>query len=178
MNGARSWRAPLAAVTLAGVFAGTLATAVQMLLWWLEGTPVLATLLRDAHLTAAIVMGKAVLAAAPEWRWDVLLAATLIHFALSIGCAALVRPFARRLGTISALAGGALYGLALYAVNLHGFTVLFPWFAVARGGTTLLTHLVFGLALVVACRALPDGRPPSGGAARPGKAPTAPPQAY
>lgn len=160
MNGARSWRAPLAAVTLAGVFAGTLATAVQILLWSLEGTPLLATLLRDARLTAAIVMGEAVLAAAPEWRWDVLLAATLIHFALSIACAALARPFARRWGTASALAGGALYGLALYAVNLHGFTLLFPWFTVARGGTTLLTHLVFGLALVVACRALPDRHPP------------------
>lgn len=158
-------RPPLLAATLAGVLAGTLATAVQMLLWWLEGTPVVATLLRDARLTAAIVMGEAVLATAPAWRWDVLLAATLIHFALSIACAALALPFARRLGTVPALLGGAGYGLAIYLVNLHGFTALFPWFAVARGGVTLLTHVAFGLALVAACRALSPRRPPpaSGG---------------
>jgi hypothetical protein len=157
-------RSPLRVATLAGVFAGTLATAVQMLLWWLEGTPVVATLLRDARLTAAIVMGEAAFAPAPAWRWDVLLAATLLHFALSIACAALALPFARRLRTAPALAAGALYGLAIYAINLHGFTVLFPWFAAARGGVTLLTHVAFGLALVAACRALTRARrPPAGG---------------
>jgi len=56
----------------AGVVAGTIATAVQMLAWWLSATPVLQTLLRDARLTAAIVMGPAVLTSAPVLQWDLL----------------------------------------------------------------------------------------------------------
>ncbi len=51
----------LIVAALAGFVAGTLATAVQMLLWWLSATPVLESLLRDARLTAAIAMGRAVL---------------------------------------------------------------------------------------------------------------------
>ena len=27
---------------------------------------------------------------------------------------------------------GAFYGLAIYVVNLYGFTLLFPWFAMTR----------------------------------------------
>jgi len=42
---------------------------------------------------------------------------------------------------------GAGYGLGIYIVNLYGLTLLFPWFSVARGGVTLATHLLFGLAL-------------------------------
>lgn len=144
-------RAAVAAF-LAGFLAGTLATAAQMLLWWLEATPVFDTLLRDARLTAAIVMGSAVLAPEPAWRWDVLAAATMIHFALSLIYAAIALPFVRRMRAGSAILAGAIYGLAIYAVNLHGFTELFPWFTVSRGWVTILTHLVFGISLAWACR--------------------------
>lgn len=140
------------AVCVAGVFAGTVATAAQMLLWWADAAPVFDTLLRDARLTAAIVMGSAVLAAAPAWHWDVLLAATLIHFALSLIYAAIALPLLRSLGASAAIVTGAVYGLAIYGVNLHGFTALFPWFTVARGWVTIVTHVVFGISLAWACR--------------------------
>lgn len=140
------------AACLAGFFAGTVATAAQMLLWWLDATPVFDTLLRDARLTAAIVMGGTVLAADPAWRWDILAVATLIHFVLSLLYAAIALPFVRRMRAGSAFFVGAVYGLAIYAVNLHGFTELFPWFAVSRGWVTILTHVVFGISLAWACR--------------------------
>lgn len=139
---------------LAGFAAGTIATAAQMALWWLTSVPVLETLLRDARLTAAIVMGRRVLLPASTWQWDVLLVATLIHFALSIAYAAIPALCASRLRTRSALLAGAVYGLAIYGVNLYGFTALFPWFTVSRGGVTALTHVVFGVALLGACKLL------------------------
>jgi hypothetical protein len=74
----------LIVAAVAGVVAGSLATVVQMLIWRLSATPVLETLLRDAQLTAAIVMGRAVLTSVPAGRWDVLLIATFIHFSLSV----------------------------------------------------------------------------------------------
>ena len=66
--------------------------------------------------------------------------------------AGVVAPLASRLRNGSALFAGALYGLAIYVVNLYGFTLLFPWFAVARDWVTLLTHLVFGVALAAGYR--------------------------
>ena len=40
---------------------------------------------------------------------------------------------------------GFLAGVALYAVNLHGFTAVFPWFAEMRTLDTLIAHAVFGV---------------------------------
>ncbi len=140
-----------AMVLLSGLFAGTMATLAQMALWWLLDKPILPTLIRDAHLTAAMAMGPVVLAPPLSLRWNILLVATLIHFALSalyaIGPALLVC----RWRTAQALAAGLLYGLAIYAVNLHGFTAFFPWFAVSRDWPTIAAHAVFGMALAGCC---------------------------
>ncbi|MDT4830614.1 hypothetical protein FQZ97_640840 [compost metagenome] len=135
-----------------GITAGTLATAVQMLLWWMGGTPMLPTLLRDARLTAAIVLGPSILATVPAWRWDILTVATLIHFGLSILYAAIAMLFAYRPATPVALVVGGLYGVLLYGLNLHAFTELYPWFTQARGWDTWLTHVIFGMALIGGCR--------------------------
>ncbi|MEW6165917.1 MAG: SRPBCC family protein [Pseudomonadota bacterium] len=133
---------PLAAIG-AGLLAGVLATGVQLVLWWLAGMPVMETLWRDTRLTAAILLGPAALA--PPWA--IWLLAASIHFTLSAGYGlAFARPVAR-LPTGRALLAGGACGALLYAVNLHGFTLLFPWFAAARGWITGLTHIAFGVLL-------------------------------
>lgn len=135
-----------------GLGAGVLATVAQMVLWWLAAIPVLETLFRDARLTAALVMGPGVLPPPSTAQWDILLVATLIHFALSIAYALVPALLVARLPAGPAVIAGALYGLAIYVVNLHGLTALFPWFSVARDWVTLLTHLIFGMALAGGCR--------------------------
>ncbi|HLO61357.1 MAG TPA: hypothetical protein VK165_00175 [Azonexus sp.] len=144
-----------------GVFAGTLATLAQLALWWLTDMPVLPTLIRDAHLTAAMVMGSGILSPPMMLRWDVFLIATLIHFALSVVYAAAPALIACRLSMFQAMAMGIAYGLAIYAINLHGFTAFFPWFAVSRDWPTTVAHAVFGSALfgwfLAGC---PDHSPP------------------
>lgn len=149
----------LMAAVLAGIAAGTVATVAQMALWWLTAVPALETLLRDARLTAAIVMGQGVLSTTPSWRWDILAVATLIHFALSIAYAAPPTLVVDRLRSGAALVAGAGYGTAIYGINLYGFTAFFPWFTVSRGGVTLLTHLVFGLVLAGVCKWLMSAEP-------------------
>ena len=133
---------------------GIAATAAQVVLWWGTSVPVPETLLRDARLTAAIVMGSSVLPPPSTWRWDIMLVATLIHFALSVAYAVIPAFFVWRLRTVSAVFAGALYGLAIYGVNLYGFTALFPWFTVTRNWITVLTHIVFGIALAGGCKLL------------------------
>lgn len=146
------WINPLMLLSV-GLGAGTLATLVQMILWWLTGIPILETLFRDARLTAALLMGPDVLPPPSTLQWDILLVASLIHFALSIACALLPCMLVSARQTAGpVIIGGALYGLGIYGVNLYGFTLLFPWFSVTRGWVTLLTHLVFGMALTTGCR--------------------------
>lgn len=138
-------------VVMVGIGAGTLATFAQMLLWWLAGSPILETLFRDARLTAALLMGPGVLPPPSTARWDILVVATLIHFALSIAYALVPAMLAPRRSVGPAIVAGACYGLGIYLVNLYGVTLLFPWFSVARDGATLLAHLVFGIGLTVGC---------------------------
>lgn len=137
---------------VAGIGAGVIATLAQLALWWLADMPLPETFFRDARLTAALAMGTDVLPPPSTPQWDILLVATLIHFVLSVAYAMIPAHLASRLRTGPALFAGALYGLAIYVVNLYGFTLLFPWFAMTRDWVTLAAHLVFGVALAGGCR--------------------------
>ena len=139
-------------VILAGIVAGTLATLAQMLLWVAVGEYAWTLLLRDARLTAALVLGEAALSPSTGFDAGIMLAATGIHFALSVIYAALLLPVAKRLAFVPSLLAGAGFGALLYFVNLHGFTVIFPWFSEARGGITLAVHPVFGMAVMLTYR--------------------------
>jgi hypothetical protein len=141
-----------AMVLVAGVGAGVIAALTQLALWWLAEMPLPETFFRDARLTATLLMGTGVLHPPSTPQWDILAVATLIHFSLSVAYAMIPAYLAGRLRTGPSLVSGAVYGLAIYVVNLYGFTVLFPWFAVDRDWVTALTHLVFGVALVGGCR--------------------------
>lgn len=139
-------------ILVAGLGAGAVATVAQMILWWLVEVPVLATLLRDARMTAAILMGDGILASSQIVRWDVLLVATTIHFLLSFVYALIPAQLASRLRTGPSILVGGTYGIGIYILNMYGFTLLFPWFLIARDWVTLAAHLVFGAAMVGWCR--------------------------
>ena len=134
------WRAAI----WAGLIAGILATLAQVLLWLIFTDNFPAILFRDAHLTAALVLGDSVLSPLASFDVGVMLTATLIHFTLSIAYAAVLTALAARLDAVPALLAGVGFGVALYVVNLYGFTTIFPWFEQARGWITLITHGVFG----------------------------------
>lgn len=141
-------RSGLCATVWAGVIAGTLATLMQMLLWLIFTDDFSAILFRDARLTAALVLGESVLPPPPTFDVGVMLTATLIHFTLSIAYAAVLKALAARLDAVAALLVGVGFGVALYMVNLYGFTAIFPWFAQARGWIALIAHGVFGVAAI------------------------------
>lgn len=136
---------------IAGLIAGTVATAFELAVWWLIGMPLPETLFRDTRLAAAILLGPETIAA--PLSAAALLVATVIHFGLSIAYAALFALLLRRLPTpsrASLFVAGAAFGLAIYLINMHAFTAIFPWFAVVRDATTLSAHLVFGVSLAAA----------------------------
>ena len=143
--------------TLAGTTAGIVATFFQIALWWLASEPLPTLLFRDARLTAAIVMGPRALPPPASFDAPIMLVATLVHFALSIAyglmlSAMLSRP-SMRLSLLRYLFAGTAFGLALYAINMYGFTLFFPWFALVRDWITAATHAVFGVVVAIVYRA-------------------------
>lgn len=143
---------------VAGIVAGILATLVEMLLWWVAGFAVRETLFRDAGFAAAIVLGRGALVAQPAFAWPVMLTATLVHFALSVVYAGLLSAVIARLSPRASIAAGAIFGLALYAINMYGFTLIYPWFAATRDGITASAHVVFGITAAAACKVLQSRR--------------------
>jgi hypothetical protein len=142
----------LRAIIWAGVAAGISSTVAQVLLWLVFTDEFPAILFRDARLTAALVLGSGVLPPPATFAADAWLAATFIHFVLSICYVSLLSPFAVRYGAVLSLLMGAVFGVAIYAVNLYGFTELFPWFAQARGWIAAVAHVVFGMTAISAYR--------------------------
>jgi uncharacterized protein YndB with AHSA1/START domain len=138
----------------AGIVAGIVATLLQACIWWFSGVAVLDTFSRDVLLTSAILMGPGMLAPLDAVPWSPVVVAACIHLVLSVGYGLLMTPIIRDLPLGKGLLAGAAFGLVLYAVNLHGFTTVFPWFAVARGWDTAIIHVAFGMALAGSYRLL------------------------
>jgi hypothetical protein len=136
-----NWTAAFAA----GVVAAVVSTVVEVLLWATFTDALPAILWRDGRFAAAIVLGPGVLEPAATFDARAMLVATLLHGALSIVYAVVLAALVSGLQLASATVVGALFGLALYAINLYGFTVVFPWFVVDRDAITLAAHVVFGV---------------------------------
>lgn len=132
------------AAVLAGIAAGVTSTAAQLLLWIALTDAFPAILWRDTRYAAAIVLGPGALAATYDSA-VVWVAATLVHFTLSIAYAWLLGVATRRLAMDGALLAGAAFGMVLYAVNMHALTLVYPWFANARDAITFTAHVVFGV---------------------------------
>lgn len=130
----------------AGIAAGVIATVVQLLLWWAFWDVLPAIFYRDVRLAAAILLGRTILPPPVSFDGLAFVAASVVHFSLSVVCSFILAAAIARRGMRTSLLIGAVFGLLLYVVNMYGFTHLFPWFEIARDWITLVTHVVFGLA--------------------------------
>ena len=118
------YRVTWSAALYAGVAAGILATLVQIALWSIFADVLPTILFRDARFTAAIVMGRAVLPPPATFDERIMLVATLVHFALSIIYGLSVSWVIARLRAAPSLLVGAMFGLAVYGMNMYAFTEL------------------------------------------------------
>ena len=149
------------AAILAGLIAGAVFLVLEMVMVpvFLDGRP-----WGPLRMMAAIVLGQGVLPppgqmpAPPDA--SVLMAALTVHTGLSVLYAVILSALVSRASAGGALVTGAAFGVLLYIVNFYGFTVLFPWFAMARNWVSIVAHAVFGLAAAWAYVALAR-RPPA-----------------
>lgn len=99
------------------------------------------------RMIAAITMGVSALSPPNTFDAGALIAATIIHFALSLFYALIFAFIAKGRSRLTDTMLGAGFGLAVYLVNFYGFEFLFPWFAAGRHWATIVSHLAFGAVL-------------------------------
>lgn len=101
------------------------------------------------RMMAAIALGEGVLPPPATFDPAIMLAAMFVHLMLSVIYAVVLGAIFSRLtlNLPASIAAGTVFGVALYVINFYGFTALFPWFAMARGGIGIFGHAVFGLVL-------------------------------
>lgn len=137
MHQVMDWRAAFAAGLVAGIV--TLLTLLIAYPLATGGSPWIVL-----RYIAAIVLGKAILP--PPVTFDALavVTGTIIHLALSVVYTIVLALIIHRWGIIVGVIGGALYGLALFLINMFTFTNIFDWFYPLQSWSFLLFHLFFG----------------------------------
>jgi len=130
------WRAAI----WAGVISGLIFLAINMLLTKVYvGSPWV-----SVRLVASIVMGTRALPPPADFDAGIFVIALLVHFPLSIAFASIIAFVLHRGGLLMGIVGGAIFGLALYAINFYTLTFFFPWFFPMRSWIMMLSHIVFG----------------------------------
>lgn len=94
---------------------------------------------------ASVALGEFVLSQGTPFTALVFFAAAAVHIPLSLVYARVLAAIIHGLDMAYALDVGAVFGAALYFVNYHLISGLFPWFVSARGAGALIAHLAFGL---------------------------------
>ncbi|MDF2757419.1 MAG: hypothetical protein K0S99_50 [Thermomicrobiales bacterium] len=134
------------AAVLAGLIAGVLFMMLEMVLVQISGQ---GGMWGPPRMIAAMVLGQDVLPPPASFELGILLTAMTVHFPLSVVYAFILAWILARWspGPVGSAVAGTVFGLAIYIINFHGFTALFPWFADARGVIAIFSHAMFGLVL-------------------------------
>lgn len=132
------WRSAI----IAGLIAGAVFLLVEMIgrAAVTGGSPWIAV-----RYIAAIVMGEDALPPPPTFDAGIFLVALLVNFVLAVIFGLILATIIHEWELLVGIVVGALFGLALYAINYYTFTRFFPWFFPVRNWTDVLAHVLFGV---------------------------------
>lgn len=133
------------AAARAGLLAGLVYLAWQMALYPLVTG---GSIWDVPRATAAILLGKGILAGPATFNPGIFAVGLLLHLTLSVGYGLLLAAMIAGLRRGAALVSGGIFGLVLYLINFYWFITAFGWFARARNWATGLAHVIFGLVVV------------------------------
>lgn len=131
-----TWRA----VLVAGLVAGTVFLLTNIFLM-----PVVVGVdpMLSLRYFASLPLGQGVLTQTDNTTM-IAVTGVLIHYVFSLLFALVIAIVVHRWGLIVGIVGGAILGLAIYAINLYTMTVFFPWFFAFNNPVLLLSHVLFG----------------------------------
>ena len=130
------WRAAI----VAGAIGGLISLVCNVLISsWLLDSPWL-----FIRIIASILLGEGVLPPPDTFSWGILAAGFGIHLFISIVLSGLIAAVVHQWGFLISFVGGALMGLAFYAINFYTLSILFPWFYTFRSWIFLVLHVLYG----------------------------------
>lgn len=130
------WRAAI----WAGIISGLVALVAEMLLTLV----LLDSLWVVPRIIASLVLGHGVLPPPASFHIGLVLLALLLTLVLSILAACLLAIIVHRWGLIVGVLGGALFGLALYAIAFYGLALLIPWLAPYQSWPIAVALVLYG----------------------------------
>lgn len=140
-----------------GAIAGFAAGGILMLVELAFSAATGADAWRTPRLVATMLMGDPALQGI-GYSLPVLAAALAVHYLLGawfgLVMAALLAPFRLDSSYGMAVLAGAVFGALLYLFNFYLMASVLPWFVELRGWTTVLGHVVFGMAAALIYRML------------------------
>ena len=137
MHQVMDWRAAV----WAGLIAGTAALLVLLVAYPLAtgGTP-----WTPLRFVAGILLGSAVLPPPTTFNAGAAVTGVAIHLVLSVVYTIVLALIIHRWGIIIGFVSGALFGAALFLINLFALTEFFEWFYPLRSWSFLILHVFFG----------------------------------
>lgn len=130
------WRAAV----IAGLVAGLVFLLVQMIG---QAMIVGGSVWLFPRYVAAMVMGESVLLG--DASLAVILVGLLVHFVLALIFGLILAAIIHEWELLVGIIVGALFGLALYAINYYTMNRFFPWFYPIRNWLDITAHILFGL---------------------------------
>lgn len=130
------WRAAISA----GVCAGVVFLLVNMALC----SHLLGNGQLPLQLAAALLLGRDVMPPAVGLGGDVFMTGFGVHIALSVAFTCLIAFCLHHWGILVGIFGGAMFGLALYAIDYYFVADFIEGFAALRGWLMGSSHLLFG----------------------------------
>lgn len=130
------WRAAV----IAGLVGGLVFMLVQMI-----GQAMIAggSIWAFPRYVAALIMGRDVLLG--DLSVAVIVVGLLLHFLLALIFGLILAAIIHEWNLLVGVVVGALFGLALYAINYYTMSRFFPWFYPVRAWLDITAHVLFGL---------------------------------
>lgn len=130
------WKAAL----IAGFTGGLISFSANLILSaWLLESPWL-----FSRIIASIILSEKVLPPPTNFSWQILGASVFIHLLLSVVFSGLIAIVIHQWGILISFLGGALMGLAFYAIAFYTFSIFFPWFYTFRSWIFLVMYMLYG----------------------------------
>ena len=130
------WRAAM----IAGVIAGLVFLLVNMAL----AGQLLGNAQLPLQLAAALLLGPEVMPPAVGLDGSVFMTGFGVHLVLAVAFTCLIAFCLHRWGIWVGIFGGALFGLALYAINYYFVADFIAGFAALRSWLMAVSHVIFG----------------------------------
>ncbi len=96
------------------------------------------------RMIASLVLGDGILAPPATFDAAALVVGVVLHLVLSVALTLLLALIIHRWGLLVGIIGGALFGLAVYSINMFTFTLFVPWFYQMHSTAFAIIHVVFG----------------------------------